>query len=114
MKTSWIYVLPFLANSAIAGDNGFSGNDWLKMCENKSSQALCYSYTLGLVEGLHAWKALRPDNAPICFPENVYTRQLVELGMKFVRENPETRHRYAWYNLTMAYRQTFPCEEQTQ
>src|SRR5262245_3844857 len=83
-----------------------TGNDWQSYCANDKKPgefAACIYYTRGLADGLTLWEMAKPEAAFICIPAEVTGRQLVDVGMKYLREHPAERHKSAAYLLALAF-----------
>jgi hypothetical protein len=51
--------------------------------------------------------------ARLCIPTGVQVRQLVAVAARFIRNNPEHRHRPAALVLGAAFTDAWPCNERS-
>jgi hypothetical protein len=81
-----------------------TGNQFVAFCAANSEQKeLCLFYVKGLWGGAIAFYPLA------CLPAGVDHSQLLEIGLKKIRENPEISHLEARQTLLAAWMKTFPC-----
>jgi hypothetical protein len=96
-----------------------SGNDWLVMCSAKRGSApalACSGYTRGVADGIFAASVANdiskhPELNFICAEANVITQQLIDVGLRAIKSNPETRHHPAAILLSFAWAKAFPCPQ---
>ena len=86
-----------------------TGNSYLDYCARKD-RMICESYTVGVLDGLIAWRFLDPAATQICIPERATTPQLISVATDFIRAAPKYRHYDALQLLAVAYKEAFPCE----
>ena len=107
-----------------AAGPAITGNDWLQMCsaslENRKTKkesfefVRCVSYARGLADGLTFMEAvLGDDKSPFCIPSEVEAQQLVDVSLRYLRENPGIRHRPAAFILADAFAAAWPCAKQS-
>jgi len=94
-----------------------SGNSWLQLCTSKQapSQDRCLAYTRGLADGLTTASGIMDVQGAknswlVCMPKGVTTQQLVDVGVKYMRDNPAERHEWAAPLLTIAFSEAWPCK----
>lgn len=105
------------------------GNELLETCDssNQTMQGFCLGFIIGQVEGvplgaaLSFWQAVgdttdtEATNRYIenvlhyCVPDNAGNRQLIDVVVAHLRENPEERHNPARMQIWNAFRAAFPC-----
>jgi Ssp1 endopeptidase immunity protein Rap1a len=110
-------------STATAGDDG---NTWAAKCNKSVEQARstkeamefmhCVGFTRGVADTIALWRgaalnAAEGDKAPACIPEKATTQQLVDIGLKFIRENPAERHIPASALLMRAFHAVWPCKK---
>lgn len=81
-----------------------SGNDLYDYCTSKDSSKLllCMGLTSGYFEGMQTGYECKVD-------PKVTRRQLMDIVIKFLRENPSERHRPAAILSAAAYLAAFQC-----
>jgi hypothetical protein len=78
-----------------AQTEGFTGNRWLDWCSKKQGlegavhYGGCLGYVNGLRDGLDILRGFARENAIVCIPKKVDTRQLVDVGKRFMDRHPE-------------------------
>jgi len=88
-----------------------TGNQFLNVCTGTlqgTAKALCFGYVKGLADGLALWRGTHPS-APVCFSERVTGQQLLDVGLKYVAEHPETRDQDLGNLLGRAFFEVWPC-----
>lgn len=105
-----------------------SGNALYDTCtsDNTVLAGFCIGYIMGLVEG-QFWGGLlsakaagiqfesQDFNATLneffqhCIPQDATNEQLRDVVVKYLRNNPATRHQTARILVWQAYREAFPC-----
>lgn len=95
-----------------------SGQDAYSACANTEKPVgdevtaafVCLSWINGAVQGAIATKSLNEDKPEYCAPEvGGSTGQYADIFMKFLRDNPEKRHRPAIMLFHQAMAKAFPC-----
>ena len=132
MKNLWLFVvLMMLCCGASAQTSEViytSGNAFLRICpvvdkETKTTTTLedqdtvaCVLYVAGIVRGAELGSAVtraetKQTTLPklFCRPDDVENDQLVRVGLKYVRENPEKAHEETAWIVMWAMRKAFPC-----
>lgn len=120
-----------LASNAAEGEAAVvNGNMLFTVCENPSdvTQSFCSGYVIGLLEGTKfgAFMSYGSTNGNIgdeaasnayvefvlgfCIPEDVEYGQILDVFVKYLRENPETRHLSARSLFVRSMSSTFVCE----
>jgi hypothetical protein len=98
------------------------GNSWFSKCRftmdqirGTSKEALelmnCAGYARGVADTIQIWQVAENDKAPACIPVKVTAQQLIDIGLKFMRENPAQRHLTASLLLMRAYSVAWPCKK---
>ena len=106
------------ASTAAAED----GNSWSSKCRITIEQARgttkeamwlmnCSGYARGVADTIQLWRGAEGDKAPACIPEKATTQQLVDIGLRFIRENPAERHLPASVLLMRAFSVAWPCKK---
>jgi hypothetical protein len=106
------------------------GNDLLEACsmpDNLAAEGYCIGYVVGAIEGMKLGAVsvlafIAPEQSGVehldrmsnialnfCIPADASNRQLVEVVVKYLRENPETRHETARTLIHSALVESFPC-----
>ena len=119
------------ASHAAEGEAGvFNGNMLFTFCVNPSdgTQSFCAGYVIGLLEGtkfgafmsygsiiensgdVAASNAYLEFVLDFCIPEHVEYGQILDVFVKYLRENPETRHLSARSLFVKSMSTTFVCE----
>jgi hypothetical protein len=88
------------------------GGEWSSSCVSKDAvkRTACTQYVLGMRAVFTLWQ-LTEGGAPIvCIDLDVTTSQLIDVGRKFVRDNPRYRDIPVARVLFDAFYQAWPCE----
>jgi hypothetical protein len=94
-----------------------SGNDWLSRCEDGATTgdaakaSYCFSYARGLADGLSIWAVISPETAPVCIPTQVQGQELVDVGMRYLKDHPEMQTLAAGVPLVRSFAETWPCKD---
>lgn len=101
-----------------------TGNQIYGICT--SEPLACASYFTGLIEGVK-WGATMvtvasgaaTETADVnlftdiiiqyCLPDGADNRQMIDVAVKFLNDNPSQRHESARTLATLAWREAFPC-----
>jgi hypothetical protein len=78
-----------------------TGNDLMQHCID-APDSFCAGYVGGVIDS---------NNALFCFPPGVTKRQIINITIKFLRDNPKTRGMYAPNLVIKASRIAFPCND---
>src|SRR5262249_40018700 len=111
----------FLATGA-ANAASLKTNIWVSWCSSKDGtekKAACIAYALGLFDGLILWYANSADPIKICMPRdeekplNVNMKQVVDIGLEYIRRHPDSGPRPIAVVLREAIEEAFPlpCKE---
>jgi hypothetical protein len=104
------------ASAAAAED----GNSWAAKCQpvgqrSTTKEAMefmnCTGYARGVADSIQLWWGAEGDKAPACIPEKAKTQQLLDIGLRFIRENPAERHLPVSALLMRAFRVAWPCKK---
>lgn len=118
--------VPLAANS-----EPLDGNTVYESCVAEGDDiraGFCLGYLIGLVEGqpfgaFLVLKQAMPDDSVKeisdvsnqffrhCIPASVSNRQIVDVVVGFLRDNPQSRHESARILALQAFQQAFPCTE---
>ena len=82
----------------------YTGNDLKQLCDR--SKASCTNYIIGASDMIQ----LSQSKKWICLPSSVDSIQLVDIIIKSLETNPETRHVSASVLIWNSLLKTFPCE----
>jgi hypothetical protein len=119
-----IFVWPQLANA-----QNLDGNTVLSACDSNdiTQVAFCAGYGIGLLEGMRSGLATLYVRAEMgggsadvnsfvdqvlgfCIPAEVENGQIKDVYVKFLRDNPATRHESARILFLQAMLGAFPCQ----
>lgn len=118
----------YFAFAGQAGAENLTGNELLAICEQSENDlaqsGFCMGYVLGAVEGIK-WGVSVPlmmggkstesveetGNVLLgfCLSPDATLGQFRDIVMKFLRDNPASRHDSARFLVQMAMRDAFPC-----
>ncbi len=99
-----------------------TGNQLHMLCSEPSIELACSFYIDGIVEVLSdlqaATRGLPTDSyqpardlaKPFCLPENSTKGQVKDIVKRYLSEQPEKRHGIAWYLISVALQEAFPCD----
>jgi hypothetical protein len=90
-----------------------TGNDWLNECSS-SDEGLklgCVAYVLGIGDALFVWEHISFKTAIACIPDSYNGGQLLDVGVRFIKEHAKDRHRAAGILLTEAFAEAWPCNQ---
>ncbi len=115
MKYLLTIVLLFSSNQASA--IFLTGNELLPKCEEFVTKtdhyfdsAICQAYIIGITDASITfvnWNNMEKD---MCLPDNVGSRKLVRVVIKYLQEHPEDLHLSASSLVLNAFIKAFPCE----
>ena len=89
------------------------GNTLYEACNasGPSTTVLCTAYILGAIDAAMAYDDIySPDNHHLCLPQNAIGKQVSDVVVKFLRENPEDRSSRAANSVAAAMIKSFPCQ----
>ena len=89
---------------ASAGDSYESGDTLLPLCEKPQDSSLygfCAGYIIGVADAL--------DEGSFCPPKGHEKLQIVDSTVRWLRDNPESRHDTAFSLVSKALAESFPC-----
>lgn len=96
-----------------------SGNSALELCTSThpSDVARCQGFVMGAVgmaEGVRfsqdSGAFVGPKLVEACLPDSVTVKQLTDVFVAYLQENPEVRHYSAASSAWTAMHRAFPCE----
>jgi hypothetical protein len=89
-----------------------TGNTWEANCASQElhDYVACRRYVAGVADTLRVWEASSPSTLEACIPDKATVGQLVEVGRKFMRDNPSGRHLPAGVLLVTAFTFAWPCK----
>jgi phage tail protein X len=92
--------------------NYVTGNEWYALCTNSNGgpQLGCVTYARGIADGFLVWQQVLPNNALVCLPDNSVANQLRDVGLKYIKQHPETRDQWIGELLLRAYAEAWPCK----
>jgi hypothetical protein len=82
-----------------------SGSSFDRQCDKPRYSTQCLAFTQGAVEGF----GLLATKKILCLPPEVDNGQLMDVGRKFIRDNPAKAHLGATLLLANAWATAFPC-----
>lgn len=94
-----------------------NGNDWLTRCQDGTTSGdagkatYCFSYARGLADGLSIWAVISPETALACIPTEIQGQDLVDVGMRYLKNHPEMRSFAAGVPLTRSFVEAWPCKQ---
>jgi hypothetical protein len=107
--------LSMAAGPLAAQDNGafdiWSGNGYLRNCsaavdsENAFRLGVCFGYLDGWLERDSAFDKQRL----VCRPQTANNQQLMDVVLKYLRDNPQDRHKPIAQHLLNSLPAAFPC-----
>lgn len=104
-----ISFLPFTLPAYSKEANFSTGNGFLEYCEYERPE--CNNYIAGMVDGFYSAQAeAKIDLALNCGPTNMTIRQIKDIFVKFLKENPEIRSNHTGFLFIKSMRKTFPCQ----
>ena len=78
-----------------------TGNDLMQHCM-AAPDSFCAGYIGGVIDTTHAL---------FCFPPDVTKRQIINITIIYLRDNPKKLHLFAPSLVTRAMRAAFPCQD---
>jgi Rap1a immunity proteins len=94
-----------------------TGNDLLKSCSTPSSdeyygfeRAKCLGYVLGAYDAFNTTSRVEGNIVILCPPEDLTKGQIRDIVVKYLEENPETRHESASDLVMLALSKAYPCK----
>lgn len=90
----------------------YTGNQILRDCNqgNDWPSGSCFGRIIGSVDGFRVKAALDKTGLPFCIPEGVTNGQVVDIVVRWVRDQPAKRH-YNYEVITgLALKEAFPCK----
>jgi Rap1a immunity proteins len=87
------------------------GDEWAASCVSKDAakRTACTQYVLGMRAVFTLWQLMEGQSPIICINLDVNTSQL-NVGQKFIRDNPRYRDIPVARVLFDAFHQAWPCE----
>jgi len=82
----------------------WDGNTLYASCITRGNAASCDGYIAGVADTLEMTRT-------ICIPPRVTSGQLVDVVIKFLKDNPESRHYAGASEATIALGRAFPCQK---
>ncbi|WP_394731281.1 Rap1a/Tai family immunity protein [Altererythrobacter sp. GH1-8] len=100
--------VPTLAQTGY-GPSYETGNDLSQSCKDLTyaQQDFCRGFVFGLAHGFRY--QVFSGAGSICIPVGVASSQLLDVVMKYIRENPEKRHLTTVEIVQTSLSQAFPC-----
>lgn len=91
---------------AVAQDSApfYDGNSFIRGCQTAKWELACAGYTLGVAHGYNGDGPKR-----YCKPQGVDTGQMFQIGLAYIRANPERSHHAAFSLLIESWIKAFPC-----
>ena len=113
----------FALPAATGRGDAMTGNDLLRMCENKRGSTdpaslACLTYVMGLRDAFNiAAREMYPQfinseynkKLRVCLPYKVTNGQLAKVLLKYLRAHPEQRHENSYILTAQAMKKAFPC-----
>lgn len=123
-----LVIFAIISSAPRANAEPFTGNQLLDACVSSDlvKSAFCAGYIASMIEGL-AWGAtlvaIRLDAASnaeetndfnaamlgYCIPPTADNRQVADVVVNSLRENPATRHETARHLIVLSLQEAFPC-----
>ena len=88
------------------------GGEWSSSCVSKDTikRTACTQYVLGMRAVFILWQLSSEGSPIVCINLDATTSQLIDVGRKFVRDNPHYRNIPAARVLFDAFHQAWPCQ----
>jgi hypothetical protein len=88
------------------------GNVILYACTSADPKhsGFCHIYMTAVGDTLAFMRGVLKDNFPICMTGNVTSRQLGDVVVKYIRDNPKDRHLNAATIAALAFKDAWPCQ----
>jgi uncharacterized protein YraI len=87
------------------------GNVILYACtaSDPKNSSFCHIYMTAVADSLAFMRGVLKDNFPICVTGNITSRQLGDVVVKYIRDNPRDRHLNAATIAALAFKDAWPC-----
>jgi len=87
------------------------GNMILYACTSTDpkNRGFCHVYMTAVSDTLAFMRTVIKDQFPICVNGNITSRQLADVVVKYIRDNPKDRHLNAATISALAFRDAWPC-----
>ena len=101
--------ITLLASSPVRGQ--MAGNALLDYCKLDSGEAfwICSSYIFGVRDSLDQQNKGENNPFAFCTTASVDGRQVLDIVVKYLEDNPKWRHFPAWSLIQRALHNAFPC-----
>lgn len=101
-------------NDASVGQSNkdnIDGNTILYACSSNDTKngSFCYVYMTAVSDTLAFMRDMAPDRFPICAQGGITSKQLADVLVKYIRDNPKDRHLNAATVAALAWRDAWPC-----
>lgn len=107
-------LLTFLVPAALlvpAYAAALSGDELYEMCSGGTSEvAACTLYVRGVSDTMQTMAAANNGRLGYCPPKNTAFGEMVDLGIRSIRKNPEHSHLPAPAMLAASWVQAYPCK----
>ena len=103
-----ILAIVIMVSLEAKADGGTRGNDLWNSC-NRPQQIECSGYVTGVIEGFFLAEAEQKVSSIMCIPRGVANSQATSIVIKYLRENPSSRHKSASLLVVLAISEAFPC-----
>jgi len=119
--TAFVVLTTFALSTASRAD-GQDGDAFMRNCSDALrsetlterdewvNAGVCYGFVLGVRQTMVMWQQFNPD-LDLCIPANVPLKQLVQVFVKYMEDNPEQLQYSASVLLVAAAREKWPCDE---
>jgi hypothetical protein len=74
------------------------------------NSGFCHVYMTAVADTLTFMRGAMKDNFPICVTGNVTSKQLGDVVVEYIRDNPRDRHLNAATIAALAFKDAWPCE----
>lgn len=89
----------------------WTGNDILARCEGDvADQRDCLGYVTGASDMLAAAQTVGGARPVMCQPDNVSRKQVVDIVVRYLQNNPNVRHFLGGSLVRIALMDAFPCK----
>ena len=99
--------LAMMLASGAAYSSFMTGNDLLRRCE--TNYAECAAYVGGVADFLNLMQTRGDLPHKACVPANADLRQLTDVAVKALRDDPASRNQGAAGLVAVAFADAFPC-----
>jgi hypothetical protein len=99
------------AKTATPPAKGVTGQTWIDRCNSRENvwQSYCWAYTRAVADTAILWADMNKDDPAFCIAHTMTSDQLVAVGRKYLKANPEMLEWNAATFLAHAFHDSFTC-----